>query len=167
MSKNICIIPGAFDPVTNGHFDFILRASKLFDIVYVTAFDNSAKKTMFTLEERREMLSLACEGIENVRVDATNQLLVGYAELKGADYIVKGVRNSKDFEYENDMSMINRAISDNKIETLFLPAKTENLYISSTFVREMIAYKRDISNYVPAKVNGFINGLMEGRMRGR
>ena len=157
-NQKICIVPGVFDPITNGHFDVILRASKLFDKVYVTSFDNSAKKTMFTSEKRREMLNLACEGIENVIVDTTSELLVDYAKSKGANFIVKGVRNLIDFEYESDMFMINKSIGD--IDTLFFPAKSEHLYISSTFVKEMIRYKRYISDYVPEKVNEYIVKLL-------
>ena len=165
-NKNICIIPGMFDPVTNGHVDIILRAAKLFDKIYVTSFNNSAKKTMFTSEERLEMLRLACDGIEDnnikekITVDATGELLADYAISKGAGVVVKGVRNMIDYEYEYNLFRINMAIGDN-IDTLFFPAKTEHLYISSTFVREMIRYNRDISNYVPEKVNDFIIKLLQ------
>ena len=171
-NQNICIVPGVFDPVTNGHFDVILRAAKLFDKIYVTSFNNSAKKNMFTSDERLEMLRLACDSIENaetkekITVDATGELLADYARTKGAGVVVKGVRNMIDYEYEYNLFRINMAISDKKIDTLFFPAKTEHLYISSTFVREMIEYKRDISNYVPEKVNEYIKGLLSGGMRG-
>ena len=163
-NQNICIVPGVFDPVTNGHFDVILRAAKLFDKIYVTSFDNSAKKTMFTSGERREMLKLACGGIENVTVDATSDLLVEYAKSKGAGVVVKGIRNIIDAEYEFDLFRINRKIG-NDIDTLFFPAKTEHLYISSTFVREMILYKRNISDYVPKKVNDYIVELINNRTK--
>ena len=158
-NKNICVVPGVFDPVTNGHFDVILRAAKIFDKIYATSFDNSAKKTMFTSEERREMLRLACDGVEKVTVDATSELVADYAKSKGAGFLVKGVRNMIDYEYEYNLFRINRAIGD--IDTLFFPAKTEHLYISSTFVREMIEYKRDISGYVPEKVKDYIDGLLK------
>ena len=154
-NKKICVIPGMFDPVTNGHVDIILRASELFDKIYVTSFYNSAKKTMFDLDARREMLKLACEGINNVTADAANGLLADYAKSKNAGFIVKGIRNAADYGYEYDLFMINREIGGG-IETVFFPAKPEHLYISSTFVREMIRYKRDISDYVPGKVCEFI-----------
>lgn len=160
-NQNICVVPGVFDPVTNGHLDVILRAVKLFDKIYVTSFDNSAKKTMFTSEERLEMLRLACGEIDKVTVDTTGELLAGYAKSKNAGFVVKGVRNLIDYEYESDMFRINRDIGS--IETLLFPAKTEHLYISSTFVREMIIYNRDISGYVPEKVNDYISGLLKGR----
>ena len=155
-NKNICIIPGTFDPVTNGHLDIILRASKLFDKIYAVTFDNSAKKNMFDLHERREMLNLACEGLGKVTVDAANELVTDYAKKKGAGFIIKGVRNMIDYEWEYNIFRINSEIGD-EIDTLFIPAKTEHLYISSTFVREMIMYGKDISKYVPEKVYDFIN----------
>ena len=168
--EKICIIPGTFDPVTNGHFDVILRAYKLFDKLYVTSFDNTEKKTMFTSAERLEMLRLACEEIseivginqnvvntntKKITVDATSDLLAEYAKSKRAGFIVKGVRNMIDYEYEYSLFLINREIGNN-IETVLFPAESEHLYISSTFVKEMIKYKRDISKYVPAKVNEYI-----------
>jgi pantetheine-phosphate adenylyltransferase len=160
-NKNIAVFSGTFDPVTNGHLDVILRAAKLFDKIYVVAFDNSEKKskTMFDSDERREMLRLACEGIDEITVDAANGLVVDYAKQKGADVIIKGVRNMSDYEWEYNIFRINREIGGG-IDTLFFPAKTEHLYISSTFVREMILHKRDISGYVPDKVCGFINDLI-------
>lgn len=168
-SKNICIIPGTFDPVTNGHLDVIVRAAKLFDKIYVVSFDNSAKKNknMFNLDERREMLRLACEnidGADKVIVDATSELVVDYAKARGAGFLIKGVRNMIDYEWEYDIFRVNREISGGGIDTLFFPAKTEHLYISSTFVREMLMYGKDISGYVPEKVCGFINGILQNRV---
>lgn len=166
-NKNICIIPGMFDPVTNGHVDIINRTSKIFDQIYVVSLENSAKKTMFTADERREMLKLACEEIsdcEKITVDATSELLADYAKSKGAGCLVKGIRNVIDYEYEYMLYNINRDIGDD-IDTLFFPAKSEHLYISSTFVKEMLLYKRDISAYVPEKVNDFIMKLMQNGTR--
>ena len=165
-NQNIAIVPGVFDPCTNGHVDVILRTAKIFDKIYVTSFDNSAKTTMFTSDERREMLRLACEGIENVTVDATSELLVEYAKSKGAGVVVKGVRNMIDYEYEYNLFRINREIGDN-IDTIFFPAKTEHLYISSTFVREMLIYRRNIAGYVPKKVNDYIAELMKNGVENR
>lgn len=153
-NQKICVIPGFFDPVTIGHLDIIIRAAKLFDRIYAAAFENSAKKNMFTLEQRRVMLELACGGISKVTVDAASGLLADYAVKKGADFIVKGTRGLADFEYERDMFMINREIGG--IDTLFFPAEPEHIYISSSFVREMILYGKDITGYVPEKVGEFI-----------
>ena len=169
--KRICIIPGTFDPVTNGHLDIIMRSAKLFNKIYVTAFVNSAKKNMFTSDERYEMLRLACEdcvGGDKITVDVTNEMTVDYAKSKGAGFIVKGVRNMIDYEYEYQLFLIYREIAKNietEIETIFLPAKNEHLYISSAFVREMILYNKDISPYVPAKVCEFIKNLLSLKRR--
>jgi len=159
-NKKKCVIPGAFDPVTVGHVDIIIRASVLFDEVYVAAFDNTAKKskTMFNSSARYEMLRLACEGIENVAVDVTDKLVADYAREKNAAVIIKGVRSAIDFEYEREMFLINKKIGGD-IDTLFFPARAEHVFISSTFVREMILYKKDISGYVPDKVRDYINKI--------
>ena len=153
--EKICVIPGTFDPVTNGHVDIIERAAGLFDKVYVTSFDNSAKKSMFSPEDRREMLRLACHDFAKVIIDATSELVAEYAKSKGAGFLIKGVRGITDYEYEHNLFMINREIGGN-IETIFFPAKSEHIYISSAFVREMIKYKRDIRKYVPIGVAEFI-----------
>ena len=159
MDKRICVIPGTFDPVTNGHFDVIERAAELFDRIYVTSFDNTLKRTMFSSEERREMLRLACAGLDKVTVEATSDLVVDYAKARGAGFLAKGVRDMIDYEFEYTQFAINREIGGD-IETIFFPAKNEHLYISSTFVREMIKYKRDIRKYVPAQVAEFIQNRL-------
>ena len=156
--KGICIVPGTFDPVTVGHYDVFRRVSKLFVKSYVTVFENSSKHTMFTAKERFEMLKLACEGLSNVEVGYTNKLVVDYAAEKGAGFIVKGVRNMIDFDYEYQLATINNELNEN-LDTLFIPSRSEHSYISSTFVREMILYKRDITKYVPPKVCDYINTL--------
>ena len=155
MSERICVIPGTFDPVTNGHLDVIERAAKLFDKVYVAAFDNSAKFNMFNSEERREMLRLACLGLDKVIIESASGLVVDYAKSRGAGFLIKGVRGAADYELEYNQFLINREIG-NGIETIFFPSKNEYLYISSTFVREMIRYKRDIQKYVPIEVAKFV-----------
>jgi len=171
VSENICVIPGTFDPVTNGHLDVILRASKIFDKIYIASFDHSAgfdhsvKKTMFSSDDRREMLKLACKDLIDSgkviidTIDETSELLVDYAQSKKAGFVVRGVRNIGDYEYEYSLSLIYRKIGNN-IDTVIFPAKSEHLYISSTFVREMILYKRDVSEYVPEKVNQYIKSII-------
>ena len=159
--ERICVIPGSFDPVTNGHVDIIRRAAELFDKVYAAVFDNSAKQTMFSPEERLEMLRLACADLDNVTADATSELIADYAGRKRAGFLVKGVRGMTDYEYEHNLFFANREISKNKIETIFFPSKTEYMYLSSAFVREMIKYKRDISTYVPLKTAEFVEKWVE------
>ena len=155
--KNVCVVPGVYDPVTNGHIDVIARAAGIFDTVYAAAFENSAKKTMFTPKERLDMLQLACSEIcstAKIIAEAASGLVIDCAKSKNAGFIVRGVRNIADFEWEYDIFRVNNKIGG--VDTLFFPAKTEHLYISSTFVREMIIYNRDISDYVPEKVCEYI-----------
>ena len=162
-NENICVIPGTFDPVTNGHIDMIARVAKLFDILYVASFENSMKKTMFSPQERQKMLELASEGIcgqKKITVEATQGLLADYAKSKNAGFIVKGARNTIDYEYEYMQSIINREIG-NGIDTLIVPAKPEHSYMSSSFVREMIAYGKDISGYVPKEAHGYMLEILK------
>ena len=156
MSEKIGVFAGTFDPVSNGHLDVIERAANLFDKIYVTSFDNSAKQNMFTSEERLEMLRLACFNLDKIIVDASSELVADYAKLKGAGFLIKGVRGVTDYEYEHNLYLINREIGGGNIETVLFPAKSEHIYISSAFVREMIKYKRDIRKYVPIRVAEFI-----------
>ena len=164
-----CVVPGAFDPITNGHLDIIMRASEIFDKIYVAVFENSAKKTMFSLDERRKMAEIACGELNcaaKIKVESSNGLVIDYAQAKNAGFIIRGARNIIDFEWECDVFRANCEISGEKYtETLFFPAKTEHLHISSTFVREMIIYEKDISRYVPEQVEEYINALIKNKRR--
>lgn len=153
------MIPGTFDPVTIGHYDIVLRAGLLFDEVLVTAFENSRKATFFTPEQRLEMLRLSFGDMKNVKVDVTNKLMVDYAKEHGVRIIIKGVRNMIDYDYEFQLSLINREF-DSEIETLLLPSKREHMYVSSTFVKELVIYGKDMSKYVPTKVSEYINSII-------
>ena len=141
------VIPGSFNPPTNGHLDMIKRTARIFDDVVVLVMQNAEKKYMFTDDERFELTKLACKDIPNVRVESFGGLLCDYVEKIGADVIIKGIRNSADYEYEKDMAQINFNIGG--CETLLITAKPELEFCSSTFVREMLRYGRDISKYVP------------------
>jgi len=149
------IIPGSFDPVTIGHTDVIERAAKLFDKVYVTVFVNSEKKPMFSLEERCEMLRIACEDIPNVTVESCDYLLADYAKEKGATVLVKGIRGQGDVDYEFMLAKVNNILLPS-LDTVFIPSKQEYSHINSTVVREMIKYNKDLGCYLPSKVVEFI-----------
>ena len=137
MEKRIAIIPGSFDPMTLGHLSFVIKASEMFDEVIVAIMNNSAKNSFFTLLERKEIAEKTCMELENVKVITADGFLVDVAHAMGAKYIVKGVRNSVDFEYEQNMAKINRALAPD-LQTIYLPADAAFEIVSSSLVREML-----------------------------
>ena len=151
MSKKIAICPGSFDPVTVGHLDIVTRAAKLFDEVIVVVMNNNAKNPIFTADERVEMLKKITATIDNVSVDCNDGLLAEYAKEKGASAIVKGLRAVSDFEYEFQMALTNKKLNPD-VDTVFLTSKAENMYLSSSLVRQVGAMGGDISEFVPAEI---------------
>ena len=137
MEKRIAIIPGSFDPMTLGHLSFVIKASEMFDEVIVAIMNNSAKNSFFTLLERKEIAEKTCMELENVKVITADGMLYDVAHAMGAKYIVKGVRNSVDFEYEQNMAKINRALAPD-VQTIYLPADAAFEVVSSSLVREML-----------------------------
>ena len=148
----IGICPGSFDPVTLGHMDIICRACKIFDKVIVAVPVNPDKRASFTVEERMEMLRTVTADMENVEVDCVRGLLADYASEKHAAAIVKGLRAISDFEYEFQMALTNKKLNPN-LETLFLTAEADSMYLSSSMVREIASMGGDISNFVPACIH--------------
>lgn len=146
----IAICPGSFDPVTLGHLDIIERAGQLFDKVIVLVMSNSAKKSAFTVEERIALLK-KCIDKPNIKVDTYSGLLVDYARDKGAVAIVKGLRAVSDFDYEFQQALINKSLFP-KIETVFLTARGQNMFLSSSMVKEVCSLNGDISSYVPKAI---------------
>ena len=149
MNERIAICPGSFDPVTMGHLDIIRRASVLFDKVIVLVVVNPVKNTSFTPEERVELIRKSVEGIPNVEVDLYMGLLVDYVRSKGAVAIVKGLRAMSDFEYEFQMALTNRKLYP-EAETVFLTTAADNMYLSSSLVKQVAGLGGDISEFVPA-----------------
>lgn len=148
---NIAVCPGSFDPVTNGHMDIIKRATKVFDKVYVVVLNNSAKKTLFTIEERIQLLETVTKNIPNIIVESYNGLLVDYAQKVNAKAIIRGLRAVSDFEYEMQMTSVNRLLNE-QIETFFMMTKTEYSFLSSSIVKEVARYHGDVSELVPREV---------------
>lgn len=149
--KNIAIYPGSFDPCTNGHLDIIERSSKIFEKVIVAVLVNSSKTPTFTVDERIELLKTATAHIPNVEVMGFNGLLAQFAEQQKAKVIVKGLRAVSDFEYEFQMSLTNNKLNPN-VETLFMTTKSENMYLSSSIVREVACYGGSIEDMVPEAI---------------
>lgn len=146
----IAICPGSFDPVTLGHLDIIERAAAMFDNVVVLVMGNSAKQSVFTVEERISLLE-KCISSDKIKVDTYNGLLVEYARKVNAAAIVKGLRAVSDFDYEFQQALINKSLYP-KIETVFLPAMGENMFLSSSMVKEVCRLNGDISPYVPKEI---------------
>lgn len=148
MKNSIAICPGSFDPVTYGHLDIIDRAAKMFDKVIVVVAFNSKKNSCFLPEERVEMIKKCIPHLENVEVDSCNGLLAEYAAQKNATAIIKGLRAMSDFEYEFQMALTNKKLNPN-VETLFLTTSSENMYLSSSMVKQIASMGGDIASFVP------------------
>ncbi|MDB98195.1 pantetheine-phosphate adenylyltransferase [Listeria monocytogenes] len=152
MGDKIAVIPGTFDPITNGHLDIIERAAKIFDVLYVSVLNNSSKKPLFTIEERMEMIRQVTAHLPNVQVESASGLTVDYAATRGATAIVRGLRAVGDFEYEMQIASMNRTLNA-EIETFFIMTNTKYSFLSSSMVKEVAQYQGDISELVPEIVN--------------
>ena len=152
----IGVYPGSFDPLTNGHLDIIKRASRLFDRIIVGVLHNDAKKAIFSMEERVELIKKCTADIANVEVDLFQGLLVDFVREKHATAIVKGLRAVSDYEYELQMAMLNKHI-DSEIETIFLMADIQNSFLSSSVVKELARNGGDITGLVPEEIKADIN----------
>ena len=151
------IYPGSFDPVTNGHVDIILRSSKIVDKLIVGVLNNSAKKSLFSVEERVSMLKELTKDLPNVEVTSFDGLLVDYMREIDASIIVRGLRAVTDFEYELQIAQTNH-IENTDIETIFLTTNLQYSYLSSTIVKEFASYGGDISKFVPEQ---FVDRIYE------
>lgn len=158
---NSCLIAGSFDPITNGHRELILRASKLFDKVYVVIFRNSEKNCLFSPEERKRMLDASCADIQGVVTDISDGLVVDYAAEKEIPVIVKGIRDELDFTYESRMERINHELNPN-VETVFLLSDPALSFISSSFVRELLNRGKDIGAYIPTGAYEIVKKIEKG-----
>jgi pantetheine-phosphate adenylyltransferase len=145
----IAVFAGSFDPVTVGHADIVARACKLFDKVIVAIGVNTSKKTLFTLEQRKDWLR-KCLAKMPVEVDSFEGLTVDFCRRVGATYLVRGLRGTPDFEYEKTIAQLNAALAG--IETVFLATRPEHSHISSTIVREILINKGDASAFLPKEV---------------
>ena len=158
------VYPGTFDPVTYGHLDVILRASKLFDRVIVGVLHNSSKSPLFSVEERVNILKKATQDIPNVEVRSFSGLAVDFAKECQAHTIVRGLRAITDFEYELQMSQTNHKLEPN-VETMFLTTSIEYSYLSSTTVKEIAAFGGDITQFVPEAVGVRLREKMNEKRR--
>jgi pantetheine-phosphate adenylyltransferase len=149
MRRAVC--PGSYDPVTNGHLDIIERSAGLFDEVIVSVLINKSKKTLFSVEERMEMITELVKPFPNVRVDSWHGLLVDYCRQHGVQAIVKGLRAVSDFDYELQMAQMNHQLS--KVETAFIPTNPLYSFLSSSLVKEVATYGGDVGHLLPESVH--------------
>jgi pantetheine-phosphate adenylyltransferase len=151
MSR-VAIYPGSFDPLTNGHLDLIKRSLQLFDKVIVSVAINSRKTTLFSVEERVELLKQVMGEWKHIEIDTFSGLTVDYAKQRNAKVIIRGLRAVTDFDYEYAISLMNSKLAPD-VETVFLMASNEHSFISSTIVKEVARHGRAVSNQVPDVVN--------------
>lgn len=153
--RKIAVCPGSFDPITYGHLDIIERASMLFDKVIVLVSFNSQKKPSFTIDERLDMIHAVVSCWDNVVADCWDGLLADYLKERQATAIVKGLRAVTDFEYEFSMALANKKLYP-AAETVFLTTSQENMYMSSSLVKEIARLGGDISTFVPPQIHDMI-----------
>lgn len=151
MDKRIALFPGSFDPITKGHESVVLRALPLFDKIIIAIGSNTAKNSVFSLEKRIEWIKETFKGFDNIEICTFNNLTVDFCKEVGAKYILRGLRNSVDFQYERNIARINQELDD-EIETIFLLTKPDDAAISSSLVREILNFNGDVSKFVPGKI---------------
>lgn len=143
----IAIFPGSFDPFTKGHYDIVMRGLQIFDKIIIGIGRNSMKKETFPIREREAAIQKIFSDEERVEIQIYDCLTVDFAKQVGADFILRGIRGMADFEYERNMAEANKELSG--IETILLYTRPEYAHISSTLVRDLYSYNKDVSNYVP------------------
>lgn len=146
--KRIAVFPGSFDPITVGHVDIVQRALPLFDQVIVAIGVNSQKQALFPLEQRRSWLEEVFAGTPQISVDVFSGLTVHFCKKAGARYLIRGLRNASDFDYEKTISQLNHIVGED-IETVFFISKPEYSHISSTIVREIIKGQGNARPFLP------------------
>ena len=152
----IAVYPGTFDPITNGHIDIINRGLRIFDKIIVTVAVNPGKTPLFSLEERIEMIEQSIGNVENVEVAQFQGLIAEYLKSVNAIAMIRGLRAISDFEFEFQMSLMNRKLNED-VETVFLMPAQEYIHLNSTLIKEVSSFNGDITEYVPKNVENKLN----------
>src|SRR6266581_5847121 len=160
------IYPGSFDPLTNGHLDVIERAAKLFDRVIVAIAINESKNPLFTLAERRALVSRSVEPLKNVEADTFTGLLVDYVEQRSGQAILRGLRAVSDFEFEFQLALMNRKLNE-RVETIFMMPKDTYTFLSSRIVKEIARLGGDVRAFVPEQVEGALKKKFASTPKGK
>ena len=164
MKERVAIYPGSFDPPTNGHVDIVDRASRLFDRVVIGVGRNLSKKTVFTADERVELMREACAKLTNVEVRTFDSLQVEFAREVGAQFIIRGIRALSDFEFEFEMANMNRRLAED-LEMVFLMTAPEYLFLSASRVKELVSFGASVGTLVPPNVARALAKRAKGRLR--
>lgn len=154
ISMKVAVFPGSFDPITVGHVNIVQRALPLFDKVVVAIGVNTQKSTLFTLEQRLTWLRQVFENEPKVEIGHFENLTAHYCKRIGAKYLLRGLRNASDFDYEKTISQLNQIVGDG-LETMFFISPPEYSHISSTIVREIIKGKGDATPFLPKEIEGW------------
>ncbi len=154
----IALYPGTFDPITNGHCDIIKRALKLFDHLIIAVADSRVKRPLFTLENRVDMTKIAVENLDRVEVVGFDNLTIELAKEHNASILIRGLRAVSDFEYELQLGYLNNSLDDS-IETVYLMPTLENAFISSSSVRNLLAFNGKTEHLLPPRVESMIRDL--------
>ena len=149
------VYPGSFDPLSNGHLDIILRASKMLDEVHIVVSSNIKKTSTFTVEERINMIKMVTKNIPNIYVTSYDGLIVNYCKENGINILIRGLRNYQDYENEFSLFQFNRDINPD-IETILMLPSSKNQFVSSSAIKELVTFNCDISQYVPSEIKDII-----------
>lgn len=150
--KRVAVFPGSFDPITRGHENIVRRGAKLFDEVIVALGQNTTKSSMFSLEKRLHWIQQTFKDVPNVRVETYEGLTVDFCKKNGVQFLLRGLRNGGDFEYERTIAHMNKALSG-ELETVLVFTDPEYASVHSTVIREIFKNKGDVSQFVPAHIN--------------
>lgn len=163
MSK--AIYPGTFDPITNGHFDLIARATRIFDEIVVAIAANPDKNPLFSVEERIAMAQQVCESLDNVNVIGFDGLLVSFVEEQGAHVVLRGLRAVSDFEFEFQLASANRRLNP-EIETVFLTPSENHTFTAASLVKEIANYGGDVSSFLDPRIHRILSDKLEQKRSG-
>ncbi|MCA0753990.1 pantetheine-phosphate adenylyltransferase [Paenibacillus sp. N4] len=164
--ERVAVYPGTFDPVTYGHLDIIRRSAKQFDRLIVAVLNNTSKNPLYTVEERKELLTEVTQDIPNVEIDSFRDLLVRFMKSKQANVIIRGIRSVTDFEYELQLASTNHLL-DNEIDTMFMMTNPKYSYLSSSIVKEIAQFEGEVRELVPPVVEKRLREKYKAKAAGR